>query len=147
VHQDIVKFVHDKGKNIGPKEKMGEALYNRGLINAMYAVEAIRTAQAKFGKKAMTAEQVRWGLEHLNLTEKRLEEIGLKGFSQPVKVTCEDHEGNGPVLIQQWDGKQWKIVSDWISPIREVVRPALEAAAEQEGKKLGYTKRDCSKEM
>jgi branched-chain amino acid transport system substrate-binding protein len=147
VHQDIVKFVHDKGKNIGPKEKMGEALYNRGLINAMYAVEAIRTAQAKYGKKAITAEQMRWGLEHLNITEKRLEEIGLKGFSQPVKVTCEDHEGNGPVLIQQWDGKQWKIVSDWIQPIREVVRPMLETAAEQEGKKLGYTKRDCSKEM
>jgi hypothetical protein len=30
--------------------------------------------------------------------------------------------------------------------MREVVRPMLEAAAEQEGKKLGYTKRDCSRE-
>ncbi len=146
VHADIFKFVHDKGKNIGPKDKVGEALYNRGLINAMYAVEAFRTAMAKFGNKPLTGEQVRWGLENLNLTEKRLDEIGLKGFTHPIKVTCEDHEGNGPVLIQQWDGKKWNIVSDWIPSMREVVRPKLEAAAVEEGKKLGYTMRDCSKE-
>jgi branched-chain amino acid transport system substrate-binding protein len=147
VHADIVKFVHDKGKSTGPKDKMGEALYNRGVINAMYAVEAFRTAMAKFGNKPLTGEQVRWGLEHLNLTDKRLEEIGLKGFTHPVKVTCEDHEGNGPVLIQQWDGKKWNIVSEWLTPMREVVRPKLEAAAAEEGKKLGYQPRDCSKEM
>jgi branched-chain amino acid transport system substrate-binding protein len=147
VHADIVKFVHDKGKSTGPKDKMGEALYNRGVINAMYEVEAFRTAMAKFGNKPLTGEQVRWGLEHLNLTDKRLEEIGLKGFTHPVKVTCEDHEGNGPVLIQQWDGKKWNIVSDWIPSMRDVVRPKLEAAAVEEGKKLGYTQRDCAKEM
>jgi len=146
VHQDIVKFVYDKGKNIGPKEKVGEALYNRGLINAMFAVEAFRTAMAKFGNKPLTGEQVRWGLENLNITEARLDQIGLKGFTHPVKVTCEDHEGNGPVLIQQWDGKKWNIVSDWIQPMREVVRPKLELAAVEEGKKLGYTMRDCAKE-
>jgi branched-chain amino acid transport system substrate-binding protein len=147
VHQEILKLVHDKGKSTGPREKVGEALYNRGVINAMYAVEAIRTAQAKFGKRAITGEEMRWGLEHLNITDKRLDEMGMKGFTRPLKVSCEDHEGNGPVLIQQWDGKQWKIVSDWVAPIREVVRPALETAAETEGKKLGYSKRDCSKEM
>ncbi len=145
VHQDIVKFVYEKGKNIGPKEKVGEALYNRGLINAMFAVEAFRTAMAKFGNKPLTGEQVRWGLETLSLTEARLDQIGLKGFTHPVKVTCEDHEGNGPVLIQQWDGKKWTIVSDWIQPMREVVRPKLELAAVEEGKKLGYTMRDCAK--
>ena len=147
VHQDIFKFVYDKGKNIGPKEKVGEALYNRGLINAMYAVEAFRTAMAKFGNKPLTGEQVRWGLEHLNITEARLDQLGLKAFTHPVKVTCEDHEGNGPVLIQQWDGKKWNIVSEALQPMRDVVRPKLEAAAVEEGKKLGYTPRDCSKEQ
>ena len=146
VHQDIFKHVYDKGKNIGPREKVGEALYNRGLINAMFAVEAFRTAMAKFGNKPLTGEQVRWGLENLNITEARLDQIGLKGFTHPVKVTCEDHEGNGPVMIQQWDGKKWNIVSDWIAPMREVIRPKLELAAVEEGKKLGYTMRDCSKE-
>jgi branched-chain amino acid transport system substrate-binding protein len=100
----------------------------------------------KFGNKPLTGEQVRWGFEHLAITDKRLEELGMKGFTHPVKITCEDHEGNGPVLIQQWDGKKWNIVSDWIAPMREVVRPKLEAAAEIEGPKLNYTKRDCAKE-
>jgi branched-chain amino acid transport system substrate-binding protein len=146
VHQDIFKVVYDKGKGAGKKEAVGEALYNRGIVNAMYTAEAIRTAQAKYGKSALTGEQVRWGLENLNLTDKRLEEIGMKGFTHPVKVTCEDHEGNGPVLIQQWDGKKWNIISDFISPMRDVVRPKIETAAAEEGKKLGYTQRDCSKE-
>lgn len=145
--QDILKYVYDRGKGAGDRNRIGEVLYNRGVVNAMFDTEAIRTAMAKFGNKPPTGEQVRWGFEHLTLTDKRLEELGMKGFTHPVKVTCEDHEGNGPVLIQQWDGKQWKVISDWIQPIREVVRPKLEAAAEQEGKKLGYAKRDCSKEM
>ena len=38
------------------------------------------------------------------------------------------------------------MVSEWVQPMREVVRPKLEAAAVEEGKKLGYTVRDCSKE-
>jgi branched-chain amino acid transport system substrate-binding protein len=146
VHQDIFKYVYDKGKSVGPRDKVGEALYNRGLINAMFAVEAFRTAMAKFGNKALTGEQVRWGLENVNIGDARLEQLGLKGFTHPVKVTCEDHEGNGPVMIQQWDGKKWTIVSEWLPPMREVVRPKLEAAAVEEGKKLGYTARDCSKE-
>jgi len=146
VHQDIFRVLYDKGKGAGKKEAVGEVLYNRGIVNAMFTVEAIRTAMAKFGNKAPTGEQLRWGFENLNLTDKRLDELGMKGFTHPVKVTCEDHEGNGPVLFEQWDGKKWTIVSDWIAPMRDVVRPKLEAAAVEEGKKLGYTQRDCSKE-
>jgi branched-chain amino acid transport system substrate-binding protein len=144
--QDITRLVVDKGQSQEAKDKMGEPLYNRGVVNAMFQVEAIRTAQGRFGKKAMSGEEMRWGYEHLSVTDKRLEELGLKGFTHPVKVSCEDHEGNGPVLIQQWDGKKWNIVSDWIEPMRDVVRPKLEAAAVEEGKKLQYTARDCAKE-
>ena len=147
VHADIVKHVYDKGKGAAKREEMGTAFYNRGVVNAMLSVEGIRTAMAKYGTKtAPTGEQVRWGFENLNLTDKRLDELGMKGFTHPIKVTCEDHEGNGPVLIQQWDGKKWDIVSDWIVPMRDIVRPKIEAAAVEEGKKLGYTMRDCSKE-
>ncbi len=143
---EVVKFAYDKGKGAGKKEDMGAPLYNRGLVNAMLSAEAIRTAMTKYGNKPLTGEQVRWGFENLNLTEQRLDQIGMKGFTHPIKVTCEDHEGNGPILVQQWDGKKWNIVSDWIAPMREVVRPMIEAAAIEEGKKLGYTPRDCSKE-
>jgi branched-chain amino acid transport system substrate-binding protein len=146
VHKDIVKHLYDKGKGITKKELIGEVYYNRGMINAMLNTEAIRTAMGKFGNKPLTAEQVRWGFENLNLTEQRLEQLGMKGMVRPLQVTCENHEGNGMAAVQQWDGKSWTMVSDWIEPIREVVRPKLEEAAVQEGQKLGYTKRDCSKE-
>ena len=146
VHADIFKVLYDKNKGAGKRESVGEALYNRGIVNAMYTAEAIRTAMARFGNKPITGEQLRWGLEHLNLTDARLEQLGMKGFTHPIKVTCEDHEGSGPVLIQQWDGSKWEIVSDWVAPMRDVVRPKIEAAAVEEGKKLGYAMRDCSKE-
>ncbi len=146
VIQDILKHVYDKGKGAGDKATVGEVLYNRGVVNMMFDTEAIRLAMTNFKTQAPTGEQVRWGLEHLNVTEKRLEELGMKGFTRSVKISCDDHEGNGPVMVQQWDGKKWNIVSDWIEPMRDVVRPKLEAAAVEEGKKLNYTQRDCSKE-
>jgi branched-chain amino acid transport system substrate-binding protein len=146
VIKDIFKYVHDKGKGAGPRDGVGEVLYNRMVVNVMFNIEAIRNAQKKFNTKTPTGEQVRWGYENFNLTAARVKEIGFEGMVRPIKVSCEDHEGNGPVYIQQWDGKSWKRVSDWIEPIREVVRPNLEAAAVTEAGKLGYTKRDCSKE-
>jgi branched-chain amino acid transport system substrate-binding protein len=146
IHQDINQLLYDKGKGAGKREGVGEVLYNRMLVNLMLNVEAVRTAMAKYGNKVPTAEQVRWGFENLNLTEQRLEQIGMKGLLRPLKVTCDNHEGNGLAMVQQWDGKKWTIVSDWIEPMREIVRPKLEEAAIEEGGKLGYTKRDCSKE-
>ncbi len=146
VHQDIFKFLYDKGKGAAKREDVGEVLYNRTIINAMLDTEAIRLAMTKFGNKPLTGEQVRWGMENLNLTEQRLEQLGMKGLTRPLKVTCDNHEGNGLALVQQWDGKKWHILSDWIEPMREVVRPKLEAAAVEEGKKLGYAQRDCAKE-
>jgi branched-chain amino acid transport system substrate-binding protein len=148
VVQDIFKHVYDKGKGAygNDRAKVGEVLYNRTVITGMYNTEAIRTAMRKYGQKPPTKDQIRWGFENLDLTEKRLEELGFKGMARPLKITCENHEGNGLALVQQWDGKKWNPVSDWIEPIREVVRPKLEAAAVEEGQKLGYTMRDCSKE-
>src|SRR5437867_3022564 len=98
------------------------------------------------GKKPPTGEQVRSGFENLTLTEKRLEELGLKGVTHPLRVTCEDHEGAGPVMFQQWDGTKWNRIADWIPTMREVVRPKLEAVAAEQGRTLGYTMRDCTKE-
>src|SRR5438876_11798097 len=48
VFQDIVKHVYDKGKGAGKKEDMGAPLHNRGVANAMFSVEAIRTAMGKY---------------------------------------------------------------------------------------------------
>jgi len=146
VHQDIFKHVYDKGKGAAKREDVGEVLYNRSIINAMLDTEAMRVAMTKFGNKPLTGEQLRWGMENLNVTEKRLEELGMKGMLRPLRMTCENHEGNGMAAVQQWDGKKWTIISDWIEPMREVVRPKLETAAVEEAKKLGYVMRDCGKE-
>ena len=79
----------------------------------MLGVESIRTAQKKFGNKPLTGEQVRWGIENLDLSAARLKELGFEGMLQPLKVTCADHEGTRAGRIQQWDGAKWVVVSDW----------------------------------
>ena len=147
VHKDILEHLYDGDLEEAKENGFGEVLYNRGLVNAMLGVEAVRTAQAKFGNRRMTGAEVRWGLENLDVTEERLAELGFgDGFTRPIKVTCEDHEGSGPVLIQQWDGEQWNLVSDWIPPIREVVRPMIEEAAAAYAAENNITPRDCSAE-
>jgi len=144
VHQDIYKFVHDAGKGSGDREEVGDVLYNRGMINAMIVVEAIRTAQGKYGNKPLTGEEVRWGLENLNIDDKRIDEMGMTGFMPPIKISCKDHEGGHPVRVQQWDGKQWTFVSDWIEPMNDVVRPMIEASAAQYASEKGITPRSCN---
>ena len=67
--QDIEKYVITTRASRWPSpRRSAQVLYNRGLINSMLGIEAIRTAMAKFGNKPMTGEQVRWGFEHLDLT-------------------------------------------------------------------------------
>jgi branched-chain amino acid transport system substrate-binding protein len=85
LHEDLKKFVYDKGQGLAKWEETGEILYVRGLINAMLGIEGVRTAQEKFGKKPMSGEQVRWGLENLNLTEDRIKQLGFEGVLKPVK--------------------------------------------------------------
>jgi branched-chain amino acid transport system substrate-binding protein len=129
--QDIVKHVVDKGKSQVAKEKVGENLYNRGVYNSVLMAEAIRNAQKITGKKVVTGEDVRRGLETLNITEERWKEIGLPEFGGPVTgVSCTDHNGHQSAYMQQWDGTKWVKVSEWIMPMKEKVRPLLEAAAQ-----------------
>jgi branched-chain amino acid transport system substrate-binding protein len=144
VHEDVVKFLYDKGKGTAEKRsEIGTVLYNRGLINAVITTEAIRTAQGKYGNKPLTGEEVRWGFENLSLTNERLTELGLEGFMNPISVSCADHEGSGPVRIQQWDGQKWTFITDWIEPMREVVRPMIEASAAKYAEEKSIVPREC----
>jgi branched-chain amino acid transport system substrate-binding protein len=143
VHKDIIKHVYGGDAAKAKENNIGEVLYNRTLVNAMYGVEAVRTAQAKFGNKAMTGKQVRWGLENLDITAARLKAIGMEKFTKPVKVSCADHETKGSLRIQQWDGNKWGFVSGWLSPMRDVVRPMVEKAAAAFAKENNITPRSC----
>ncbi|MEM7300612.1 MAG: ABC transporter substrate-binding protein [Pseudomonadota bacterium] len=127
--QDVIKHVVDAGNSKAKKEDVGNVLYNRGLFNAVLVAEAIHAAQKATGKKVITGADMRGGLETFDLSEARLKELGLEGFTAPVKGSCADHEGAGSVFIQQWDGKNWKRISDPITPMTDVVRPLLEEAA------------------
>ena len=127
--QDIEKYVIGKDSQT-PKEKVGENLYNRGVYNAVLITEAIRNAQQITGKKVVTGDDVRRGLETLKIPPERWKEIGLPDFGAPVEVTCEDHNGHHSAYVQQWDGAKWVKVSDWISPMKDKVMPLLDAAAQ-----------------
>jgi branched-chain amino acid transport system substrate-binding protein len=144
VHKDILKYVY-KGDLAKAKENnFGEVLYNRMLLNQAYGLEAIRTAMKKYGNRPLKGSEVRWGFENMNLTQARIKELGMEGMNLPLHVTCVDHEVAAPVRIQQWDGKQWKFVSDWIPTIREVVRPMIEEAAATYAKSNNITPRKCT---
>jgi branched-chain amino acid transport system substrate-binding protein len=127
--QDVKKLVVDAGKSQTDPDKVGDVLYNRGLYNAVLVAEAIKVAQEKSGKKNITGADMRDGLEGINLTDARMKELGLEGFAGPVKGSCADHEGGSAIFIQQWDGSDWKRVTDLIPPMTDVVRPLLEEAA------------------
>src|SRR5918992_1655845 len=148
VIKEIQKHVYAKGQGeMEDKSRVGSIYYNRGVQWAIVTTEAVRKAQERFGKgQPMTGEQVRWALENLNIDEKRLKELGAAGFMQPLKLPCMDHEGGGQVKFQQWDGRQWKVISDWIASDQNLVRPMIEASAAQYAKEKGITPRDCSKE-
>src|SRR5205823_12702318 len=96
--QDIKKVVYSKGKgNMEDASRVGSVYHVRGIVHGIITVEAIRTAQEHFGKgKVMSSEQIRWGIEHLNLDEARLKQINALGMMPPLKMTCADHAGQGP---------------------------------------------------
>jgi branched-chain amino acid transport system substrate-binding protein len=146
VIQEIERVVYAAGKgNMVNKARIGSVFYNRGVLTGIMTVEGIRVAQGKFGKKPLTGEQVRWGLENIKIDDARLAQLGAPGFIQPLKVTCADHEGGGAVKFQQWDGTKWKIISDWIQADKALVRPMIEESAMKYAKENNITPRDCSK--
>jgi branched-chain amino acid transport system substrate-binding protein len=146
VHRDMIKFLYDKGKGTGKKEDVGAVLYNRGMINAMLVVESLRTAQAKYGKKPLTGEQVRWGAENLNLDAARVKVLGMDGMMLPFRTSCADHEGARKARIQTWDGKAWSFTSDWYEGDNKMLRPMVEAQAKKYAAEKKIEIRDCKKE-
>ncbi len=130
VVQDIVKTVYDAGKgNLEDKKRIGTRYHNLGILNGILNVEAIRIAQAKFGKRTLTGDEVRWGLENLKIDEARAAALGAKGLFHSINVTWDNHEGDGRVAFQQWDGSKWNVVSDWIAPDWKLLRPIIEKSS------------------
>src|SRR6476646_5111380 len=147
IHKDMVKYLYDKGKGTAAKkEEVGSVLYNRGMLSSMLTVEAIRTAQAKFGKRVVTGDEVQWGAEHMNLDTARLKALGVDAIMVPFKTSCRDHGGSHKARIHTWDGKQWSYTSDVYEADQKLLRPMIEASAKKYADEKKITPRDCSKE-
>jgi len=126
-----VKTVYDAGKgNLEDKSRIGSVYHNLGIVNGILNVEAIRIAQEKFGHRTLTGDEVRWGFEHLKLDPAKVEALGAKDLFHSINVSWDNHEGEGYVTFQQWDGKKWNVVSDWIAPDWALLRPIIEKSAE-----------------
>jgi branched-chain amino acid transport system substrate-binding protein len=144
-HDDIKKYVYDADKGAGERERIGEVLYNRGLVAAMWTSEAIRNAMKIHNTKELTGAMVRDGLESLKVDENRLEELGLPGFTYAIEISCENHEGPGKVALQRWDAKakKWSVVTDFYEPLRDVLDPLIKADSEAYAAENNITPRDC----
>ena len=141
--QDILKEVHGKNQGTGPKDEVGQVLYMRGLISMMMAVEGVKRAQEKYGRgKVMTGEQVRWGLENLNLDQKKLDALGFAGVMRPVSTSCADHMGSSWARLHTWDGAKWTFSSDWYQADDSILKPLVKASAEKYLAEKKLSKRD-----
>ena len=145
VHDDIRKYVYDKGNGTGDRDRIGEVLYNRGMVAAVWTTEAIRNAMKIHGTKEVRGKHVRDGFESLDIDEQRLTELGLPNFTYPVKITCDNHEGPAKVAIQQWDAhkKEWKLITGFMDSMRDVVDPLIAADSAAYAKENGITPRTC----
>jgi branched-chain amino acid transport system substrate-binding protein len=145
--KDMLAMVHDKGQGTGPKDDVGQVLYMRGAMSAMLGTEGIRAAQERFGKgKVMTGEQVRWGLENLNLTQPKLDALGFAGVMRPISTSCVDHMGASWARIHTWDGAKWNFTSDWLQGDEQIIKPMVKATAAKyatEKKLTARTPEDC----
>ena len=145
--KEILAKLHDKGMGTGPKEEVGQVLYMRGLISAMFGVEGVRAAQDRYGKgKWISPEQARWGYENLNLTQAKLDGLGFKDVMRPVSTSCADHMGSAWTRVHTWDGAKFTWASDWLQADEQIIKPLVKASADKYAAEKKLTRRtgaDC----
>ncbi len=145
VHDMVKAELYDKGKGTARSAaELGSMAHTRGMIISMLQVEAIRAAQEKFGKgKVMTPEQVKWGMENLNLTQERLNELGFGNVLRPIQTSCANHMGTDWARIAEWDGAKWQVASDWYQGDPALVQPLIDQYGQRYAKEKNITPRTC----
>ncbi|QBY02431.1 ABC transporter permease [Rhodophyticola sp. CCM32] len=128
VFDDIQQYVHDAGMAAGDGSNLGSVLYTRGMYAAMLVAEAAHAAQDMHGVAEIDASMMRDGMEALNITNARMEELGMPGIGPEFAVSCEDHGGTGMARMQQWDAEAgtWVTLTDFIAPDDSVTQPLIE---------------------
>ena len=144
VIQDMFEYVYGKMKGNVSASRVGSVFYNRGVVWGIISTEAIRLAQKKFGVGPVSGEQMQWAFENLELDAARIKKLGAEGLVPEIKVSCFNHEGGGRVRFQQWDGKKWNMITDWIPSYDKMVRKMIEESAAKYAKDKGITPRNCA---
>ena len=96
-------------------------------MNAVLIAEAIRAAQQLTGKKQVTGEDVRRGLETLNITEARWKELGLEGLCRADPFELRRPQRPQRHLLVEWDGTKWVKQAGLIEPIKDKVLPLIDS--------------------
>jgi branched-chain amino acid transport system substrate-binding protein len=128
---EMQSMVVDAGNGAGDGSNVGSVLYIRGMYAAMLAAEAIAKAQAIHGVADITPAMMRDGMEALDITEARMEELGMPLVGPAFSVSCQDHGGSGLGIVQQWDAAAGAFVAltDYIAPDDSVTAPLIAADA------------------
>ena len=147
IHERLRSHILDKGKsNLRDTSYFGAVNYNIGLVNAVLAVEALRTGYKQFGARPLNGEEGRWAWENLKIDEARLREIGFEGLLQPLELSPYDHEGGGAARIQSWDGEKWVLKTDWIKADGDLVKELVKEKSAEYAAQNGITPRDPASE-
>ncbi|MEM9433699.1 MAG: ABC transporter substrate-binding protein [Pseudomonadota bacterium] len=128
VYADLQKYVVDAGKSAGAGDQLGTALYNRGMYAAMLAAEAAKTAQEISGNSDISPAEMRAGMEALEITQAKMEAIGLPNFGPTFSVSCDNHGGDGYGAVAQWDAGagQWSLITDYYQSDQSIITPLVE---------------------
>ena len=113
---DINKYVVEAGKAAGDGSNVGSVIYNRGLYAAFLAHQITLDAQEMNGTSNVTPAMMRDAMEQFTLTAADYEAAGLGGFGPEIKVSCENHGGQGTAAITQWDAsaQKWSLITDYM---------------------------------
>ena len=91
----------------------------------------------------MTGEQVRWGIENLNITQEEIDALGLTGYMYPVRLACSDHEGKQAARLHRWNGNTWEYSTDWIQADNTLLDPMVQTQAETYAAEKGLQTQAC----
>lgn len=127
IYAEIQKYVVDTGKAAGAGDQIGTVLYNRGMYAAMLAAEATKTAQEISGNADITPQEMRAGMEALEITEAKMAGLGLPNFGPEFSVSCENHGGNGLGAVKQWDASagKWSQITDYFASDQDIIAPLV----------------------
>ena len=116
-----IRAMYQKAGKEPPSAMASTVYYNRGVLQAALAVEAIRNALKTKSSAAITGDDVKKGFE-------QIKDFTLGGLVPPLAITPENHEGGG--WVQVWQVKDGKLVrvTDWFKAYPDVIAHHLKAS-------------------